>query len=128
MSAYMSQYDREKLAEQLAGMSPDEIEELRRTQLTKEQREAERRARLALPDLPGSVRMYSGFENRALLVRIPADEYDDQMLPEHQGPDWMPFTDYKAQEVKDWQLKHDQLSEPIIVLTADQMRQLGLDA
>lgn len=119
--AYVSPWERERLAEQLASLSPEEIKTLRDGQLTKEQREVERQASLRLSDPLGTVRFYTGFDDEAILVRVGAGSGDEEDPLE-----WHVFTDYRTEDTEDHQLDHSKLSEPIVVLTVDQMRELDL--
>lgn len=118
---YFSRYDREKLMKQLAQMSPEDIAALRDEGLSAEEREQQRQQRLRLPDSLGALRIYTGFADAAILVRIgPGSGEDGDPL------EWQPLTTYRTKSVHDHQLHHDKLGEPLMTLSTEQMETMGL--
>lgn len=101
---------------------------MREAAIFAEQAEQERRDAAKLNDPVGTVRLYNGFADPAFLVRI----NDDERYPEDADPDypstseWHVFHDYRTEDTKDHELDHSKLSEPIMVLTDEQRRSLGL--
>jgi hypothetical protein len=116
----LTTYDRKKLAEWLTEMTPEEIAEIRNRQLVRRQAEEEYRASLAMDDPIGTVRIYTGFDDEALLVRFHYSRYPEE------EPFWHVFHDYKTESMNDYELRHDKLSSQVCVLTTEQLEMLGL--